>query len=128
MWSYNAPIYSSEQYVTSCERSADFQMICNGEREEDSEEFFVQREESKPLPSRQPGQPGKGPPEGGPEGSGGFACRCVRLFDLRLANDDLRTVEREIIELHVEAPTVFVDPGAAPIGCQKLRSPFLVTA
>ena len=47
---------------------------------------------------------GKGPPEGGPEGSGGFACRCVGLFDLRLANDDLRAVEREIIELHVEAP------------------------
>jgi len=55
---------------------------------------------------------GKGPPEGGPERSGGFA-RCVDLFDLRLANDDLSAVEREIIELHVEAPTVVVDPGSA---------------
>ena len=37
----------------------------------------------------------------------------VGLFALRLANDDLRAVEREIIELHVEAPTVVVDPGSA---------------
>src|ERR1700722_9271042 len=56
---------------------------------------------------------GKGPPEGGPEGSGGFICRCVGLFNLRLANDDLRAVERQKIELHVEAPTVAVDPGSA---------------
>ena len=55
----------------------------------------------------------KGPPAGGPLGSGGFACRCVGLVDLRLANDDLSAVEREIIELHVEAPTVVVDPGSA---------------
>jgi hypothetical protein len=32
---------------------------------------------------------------GGPGGSGDFACRCVGLFDLRLANDDLGAVERE---------------------------------
>jgi hypothetical protein len=69
----------------------------------------------------------KGPPEGGPEGLGGFACRCVGLFDLRLANDDFGAVEREIIELHVETPTVAVDPGSA-YRLQKLRSPFLVAA
>jgi hypothetical protein len=56
---------------------------------------------------------GKGPPEGGPEGSGGFACRCVGLFDLRLANDDFGAVERKIIELYVEAPTIVVDPSGA---------------
>jgi hypothetical protein len=48
-----------------------------------------------------------------PEGSSGFACWDVGLFDLRLAKDDLGAVEREIIELHVETPTVAVDPGSA---------------
>src|ERR1019366_7541460 len=55
----------------------------------------------------------KGPPEGGPEGSGGFACRYVGLFDLRLANDDFRAVEREIGGALIEAPTVAVDPRSA---------------
>src|SRR5665213_267570 len=65
------------------------------------------------APERICGVRGKGPPEGGPEGSGGFACRYVGLFDLRLANDDFRAVEREIVDLHVEAPTIAVDPSSA---------------
>jgi hypothetical protein len=52
------------------------------------------------APERICGVRGKGPPEGGPEGSGGFACRYVGLFDLRLANDDFRAVEREISTLY----------------------------
>jgi hypothetical protein len=54
-----------------------------------------------------------GPPEGGPEGSGGFARRYIGLFDFRLANDDFRAVEREIVDFHVEAPPVAVDPRCA---------------
>src|ERR1700692_2541939 len=53
-----------------------------------------------------------GPPEGGPGGLGGFARRSVGQFGLglRLADDDLRSVEREIFELHVEAVAVAVRP------------------
>jgi len=53
-----APIYSSGAMRRQFRAERGFRTICNGEREEDSEQFFVQREESKPLRSRQPAQPG----------------------------------------------------------------------
>src|SRR6202035_5487703 len=60
--------------------------------------------------------------EGGPGWSSGFARRSVGLFGvglfdlglfglgLRLANDDLRAVEREIVELHAKALAVGMRP------------------
>ena len=53
----------------------------------------------------------EGPPDGGPFDSVG--CSGIDLIGLGLANDDLRAVQREVIELHVEAPTVGVHPGSA---------------
>ena len=48
---------------------------------------------------------------GGPFDSVGR--RGIDLIGLGLSNDDLRAVQREVIELHVEAPTVAVHPGSA---------------
>jgi hypothetical protein len=44
-----------------------------------------------------------GRPKAAPKDQAAFACRCVGLFDLRLANDDLGAVEREILVLGATA-------------------------
>src|ERR1700682_2934839 len=53
-----------------------------------------------------------GPPCGGPGWSSGFTRFGVGLFGLglRLTNDDLRAVQREIIELHAKALAVGMRP------------------
>src|SRR5258708_904782 len=57
-----------------------------------------ERERAAPPQRRRPG------------GLGGFARRSVGFVGLRLANDDLRAVEREVVELQIEALAVAMRP------------------